>query len=328
MKFRTPLVPIPTGNKIELSQSILAIGSCFAESIGNKVNDNKFDTLINPFGTIFDPLSITRLLTYSLNDKMPASDTYVLAQGVIKNLELHSSFVGLSQDELELQIRARLSITGEFLRTANWLVVTFGTAYVYRYKKTSDFIANCQKLPAEQFSWELLTVEQMKDDFMRFIQNLKTINPSLNIILTVSPVRHLKDGIAENSLSKSLLRVLCHELAMKNDAVLYYPAYELMIDDLRDYRFYKKDMIHPSEQAVEYIWEHFTKSLMNSEALSFIDKWGDIRNALSHKAFNPQTKEHQKFLGKILQELETIQRQVNVDKEIADVKRQIESVKV
>jgi GSCFA family protein len=326
MKFRTPLAPIDTSNKIDLAQPLLAIGSCFAESIGDKLNDNKFDALINPFGTIFDPLSITRLLNRSLDDKTPDPETYILSQGVYKNLELHSSFAGLSQDELELQIRARLLITGKFLRTAKWLIVTFGTAYVYRYKKTANYIANCQKLPAKEFSKELLTVENMKDDFTRFLHKLNTFNPSINIILTVSPVRHLKDGIAENSLNKSLLRLLCHELADDNDTIIYYPAYELMMDDLRDYRFYKKDMIHPSEQAVDYIWEHFTKSLMNSETLSFLDKWDGISNALKHKAFNPHTADHQNFLVKILQELESLQPQINTDKEVAVVKEQIESI--
>jgi len=325
MKFRTPIDPISAANKIDLSQPLLSIGSCFAESIGTKLNDNKFDALVNPYGTIYDPLSITRLLTYSLDNKTPDADTYVLSQGVNKNLELHSSFSGLSQDELTLQIRARLSITCEFLRTAKWLIITFGTAYAYRYKKTSGYIANCQKLPTEKFSKELLTVEYMKDDFVKFLQKLNSFNPSLNIILTVSPVRHLKDGTAENSLSKSLLRVLCHELEAENDTVFYYPAYELMMDDLRDYRFYKNDMIHPSDQAVDYIWEHFTKSLMNSETLLFIKKWGDISNSLNHKAFNPHTAEHQKFLRKTLQELESIQPQIDVDKEITEIKGQIES---
>lgn len=323
MKFRTPLVPIQVDKKIELAQPLLTIGSCFSESIGNKLLENKFDTLVNPFGTIFDPLSITRLLTNSLNNNTPEADTYILSEGVYKNLELHSSFTGLSQDELELQIRARLSITHEFLRSAKWLLVTFGTAHVYKYKKTSAYIANCQKLSAKSFNRELMSVKYLKEDFTEFLQKLKDFNPSLNIILTVSPVRHLKDGIVENMISKSILRVFCHELATSNESIHYYPAYELMMDDLRDYRFYEEDMIHPSAQAIDYIWGHFCNSLMSKNSLSFIETWKKIFDAMSHKAFNPSTAAHQNFLRNTLQKLKAIKTTVNVDKEISIIKDQI-----
>lgn len=323
MKFRTPLAPINAENKIDLSQPILTMGSCFSESIGEKLNENKFDTLVNPFGTIFDPLSITRLLTHSLENTGLDADSFVLSEGVYKSLELHSSFTGLSQDELALQIRARLSTTHEFLRSAGWLILTFGTAYVYKSKKTTNYIANCQKLPAKDFTRELITVEYMKDDFIEFTRKLNDFNPSLNIILTVSPVRHIKDGIAQNNLSKSLLRVLCNELESINESIHYYPSYELMIDDLRDYRFYEQDMIHPSKQAIDYIWEHFTASFMNEDTLTFLQTWDKIMSALSHKAFNPATAEHQQFLIKTLQDLNTIKPRVNVDNEISIIKDQI-----
>jgi len=323
MKFRTPLLPIQADKKINLSQPILTIGSCFSESIGTKLIENKFDALVNPFGTIFDPLSITRLLTYGLDKTAPESNSYVLSEGVYKSLELHSSFTGLSQDELALQIRARLSVTHDFLRSAKWLIITFGTAYVYKSKKTSTYVANCQKMPAKDFSKELMSVEFLMKDFATLAQKLNVFNPSLNIILTVSPVRHLKDGIAQNTLSKSLLRVLCHELELKNEFIHYYPSYELMIDDLRDYRFYEQDMIHPSEQAVDYIWDHFNASFMDNDTLTFLEKWKKIISALSHKAFNPATTEHQNFLRKTLQDLESIKTEVNVDKEISLIANQI-----
>jgi lysophospholipase L1-like esterase len=242
---------------------------------------------------------------------------------VYKNLELHSSFTGLSQDELELQIRARLSITHEFLCSAKWLLITFGTAHVYKHEKTSAYIANCQKLPSKNFNRELMSVEYLKKDFTEFLQKLKDFNPSLNIILTVSPVRHLKDGIAENTLSKSILRVLCHELASSNESIHYYPAYELMMDDLRDYRFYEEDMIHPSAQAIDYIWGHFCDSLMNKDSLTFIETWKKISSAINHRPFNRATAEHQKFLLNTLQKLKAIKATVNVDKEISIIKEQI-----
>jgi hypothetical protein len=323
MKFRTPLPPIKVDQKIDLSEPIFTIGSCFSESIGAKLDENKFDAIINPFGTIFDPLSITRLLTYSINNSTPPTSSHVLSEGVYKSLEIHSSFKGLSEEELDLQIKARVSVTHDFLRSAKWLIITFGTAHVYKYNQTSEYIANCHKQPSGNFSRELLPVEYLLNDFTRFLANLKTFNPSLNLILTVSPVRHLKDGIPENSLSKSVLRLLCHELAAKEGAVHYYPSYELMMDDLRDYRFYNEDMIHPTDQAVDYIWDHFTSSFMNESTLSFLSKWGKISTALSHNAFNPTTSEHQQFLIKTLHDLESIKDKVNVDKEMAIIKDQL-----
>lgn len=323
MKLRTPLAPIRVDKKIDLSQPLLTIGSCFSESIGNKLHDNKFDALVNPFGTIFDPLSITRLLTNSLNNNLPEVDTYIFSEGVYKNLELHSSFTGLSQEELELQIRARLSITHEFLHSAEWLLITFGTAHIYKYKKTSTYIANCQKFPAKNFTRELMSVDYLKHDFDELMQKLDDFNPSLNIILTVSPVRHLRDGIVQNTLSKSLLRVLCHELESKNESIHYYPAYELMMDDLRDYRFYEEDMIHPSAQAIDYIWDHFSASFMSNDSLNFLEAWKKISNAMSHRPFNPATEEHQQFLRNTLKNLETLKNRVNVDKEISIIKEQI-----
>ena len=323
MKFRTPLSPIITDQKIDLSEPLLTIGSCFSESIGDKLNENKFDAIINPFGTIFDPLSITRLLSYGINNSTPDASSYVLSEGVYKSLELHSSFKGLSVEELDLQIKARVSVIHEFLRSAKWLIITFGTAYVYKYNQTSNYVANCQKQPSGNFSKELMPVEDLMNDFTEFLRNLKAFNPSVNIILTVSPVRHLKDGIVENSLSKSVLRILCHELAAKEESIHYYPSYEIMMDDLRDYRFYEEDMIHPTEQAVDYIWDHFASSFMNEETLSFLKKWKKISAALSHKAFNPNTTEHQQFLTSTLTDLEAIKNKVNVDKEISHVRDQL-----
>ena len=315
--------PIKTDQKIDLSETLLTIGSCFSESIGNKLNENKFDAIINPFGTIFDPLSITRLLSYSINNSTPDASSYVLSEGVYKSLELHSSFKGLSEEELDLQIKARVSVIHGFLRSAKWLIITFGTAYVYKYNQTSNYVANCQKQPSGNFSKELMPVEDLMEDFAQLLQKLKAFNPSLNIILTVSPVRHLKNGIIENSLSKSVLRVLCHELAAKEESTHYYPSYEILMDDLRDYRFYEEDMIHRTDQAVNYIWDHFASSFMNEEALSFLNKWKNISAALSHKAFNPTTAEHQQFLTKTLADLEAVKNSVNVDKEISYVNDQL-----
>jgi len=323
MKLRTPLPNLTPKSNIDLKDPILTIGSCFSDSIGGKLLQNKFDVLINPFGTIFDPLSITRLLTYSIKNESPNKQTYVRSQGVYKNLELHSSFNGLSKDELSLKIKARIDSTHSFLRSAKWLIISLGTAHVYQYKKTGSYIANCQKLPAANFIKHLTDPDILVKNLQECIDLLKTFSPAVKFILTVSPIRHLRDGLEQNNLSKSILRIVCNEITSKNESVLYYPSYEIMMDDLRDYRFYKADMIHPTEQAIAYIWQHFHDSLMNKDTIEFINEWRSVREALTHNAFNPTTDEHQRFLAKTLAKLRDLESVVNVQKEIGDLEKQI-----
>jgi hypothetical protein len=237
MKFSTTLPLSQPESKIVLGDKVLTIGSCFSDSIGDKLLENKFDTLVNPFGTIFDPLSISRLLSYSIDKEEPSPSSYVLSQGVFKNLELHSSFTGLSQDELALKINARLTSTHDLLQNAEWLIITFGTAFIYHHKETKTNIANCQKLPTQDFDKYLANKTELLNDFQDLLDRLKIFNPILKIVLTVSPVRHIADGLEENSISKAVLRQLCAEMASQNSKVTYYPSFEIMMDDLRDYRF-------------------------------------------------------------------------------------------
>jgi len=323
MKLRTPLPILNLKDKISLQDPMLTIGSCFSDSIGNQLEQNKFKALVNPFGVIFDPFSITRLLTYSINNQLPDEQTYVLSQGVYKNLEFHSSYRGASQDELVLKIKAQLNSAHSFLKTAKWLVISLGTAHVYQYKKTVSYVANCQKLPQENFTRALIDLKTLRENLEKFLDQLKSFNPALKIILTVSPIRHLKDGFEENNLSKSILRVLCNDIISKNKSVVYYPAFEIMMDDLRDYRFYKTDMIHPSDQAIEYIWQHFQGSMMNEDTQQFLKEWAVIRDALAHKAFNPATNEHQHFLQQTLLKLRKLPSVIDLTREIAHLEEQL-----
>ena len=325
MKFRTILPPISTNRKIGLAEPILTIGSCFADSIGGKLAANKFKVLTNPFGTIFDPLSISRLLTHSINQTEIDNQTFVNHQGVYKSLDLHSSFAAASKAALATKIQAQIAEVHNFLRSAKWLLITFGTAYAYKYRHTGNYIANCQKLPAGEFQRQLLTADQLADDFRTLLSQLQLFNPDIQLVVTVSPVRHLKDGLAENSLSKATLRTLCHELTQTNDSITYYPAFELMLDDLRDYRFYQEDMLHPTDQAIDYIWQHFSQSFFADETMGFLRQWQKIRAALQHKPFNPRSPAHQQFLQNTLQELRQIGEIVDVTAEISRVQNQIAS---
>ena len=323
MKLNTPLPLSQPEDKLALGDKVLTIGSCFSDSIGDKLLENKFDTFVNPFGTIFDPLSLSRLLSYSINKKEPSPESYVHSHGVFKNLELHSSFTGLGQDELALKINARLTSTHDFLKNAEWLIITFGSAFIYHHKETKTDIANCHKLPARDFKKYLSNKDELLNNFQDLLNQLIIFNPKLKVIITVSPVRHLADGLAENSISKAVLRQLCYDTASTNSNVTYYPSFEIMMDDLRDYRFYKEDMIHPSDQAVEYIWQHFSSSFMDDRTVDFLKKWAEIRRSLNHRPFNPNTPEHQKFLQSTLQELHLLGDQINLSKEIDQINKQI-----
>lgn len=323
MKFRTEIAPVEYPQKISLGDSLLTIGSCFSNTIGDKLSQNKIDCLVNPFGTIYDPLSITRLLTMAIEGKDAGTESMVESNGLWKNLFIHSSFVGLSENELRLQIRAKLDQVKNQLLGAQWLVITLGTSFAYKYLKTNQFIANCQKLPAKAFSKELLSQSTLLNDFQNFHQKLIEFNPNINILITVSPVRHIRDGLTENGVSKSILRILANTLSQEHETIFYYPSYEIVQDDLRDYRFYKDDLIHPNSQATEYIWNHFTTSLFDDPLISFTQKWKKIYSALKHRPFNPGSYEHQQFLRNLLKELEQLGSKVNLADEIASVKDQI-----
>lgn len=323
MKFRTAISALSSKGKINIADKVLSLGSCFSENIGQKLAENKFNVLVNPFGTLFDPLSITRLLTYSIENSLPNENTYVQTDGVYKCLELHSSMNGLSKSELALKIRANIATTHNFLKSSNWLFITLGTSFVYNFNETSNYIANCQKLPAANFTKELITVDLIREDFTSFLDKVNTLNQDLKVILTVSPVRHSKEGLSENNLSKSILRVACSELEKNHPSVHYYPAYEIMMDDLRDYRFYTEDMLHPTSQAIEYIWQHFSSTYLDKSSLEFIKSWKKVTDALNHRPFNPSTTEHQDFLKQTFEEVKRLKGLVSIDKELALLQGQI-----
>lgn len=323
MKFRTELPTIDFPEKISLNHPILTIGSCFSNTIGKKMTDNKQECLVNPFGTVYDPLSITRLLRMAIDDKQPDEATIVESDGVWKSLLLHSSFSGLSKDELSLKIKAKLMQVRKELKAAKWLMITFGTAFSYRHKELNQEVANCQKLPAKLFNKELVSHAALMKDFEEFYQKLMGFNPEISIILTVSPVRHIRDGLVENSVSKSILRILCNTLTRDLDGIYYYPSYELVQDDLRDYRYYEDDLIHPNNQANRYIWNHFSSSFFDTELRDFSKQWQAISASLKHRPFNPGTIEHQQFLKKLLIDLEALRDKVELNKEIDHVKDQI-----
>ena len=314
--FRTELNIIPSLEKIEHGNKIITIGSCFSQVIGERLSKNKFETLVNPFGTIFNPVSIFRLLENSISSNFSILSSSVLSQSIWFNYHVHSDLYGDTEEELKSRVEEKVKEVNQWLNQADVLIITLGTAFVYKLNSNREIVANCHKQPSSNFTKELLTVDEIIKTFIFLFDQLKIQNSKLKIILTVSPVRHTKDTLQLNSVSKSILRVACHELSNCFSAVTYFPSYELMIDDLRDYRFYKEDMIHPTEVAEEYIWNKFSETYFKEETKEIIKEWSSVYKALRHKPFRENSEEYKKFLNETLKKLELLKGKINVQEEI------------
>lgn len=321
--FRTTWVTKPSGTRISLADRILTVGSCFSDAIGSRFTANKFSCKNNPFGTIYNPHSIHKAIRYSIVNKPITENTFVQRDDVFLNYDFHSAFSSMNLIHLQEQLKAAVAEIHSFLCGTQWIMITYGTAWVYERRDTKEVVANCHKMPQALFTKSLLTQKKIIDSFEDMYAALKSINPDIRILLTVSPVRHVKETLELNGVSKSVLRVACHTLAEQHPDVQYFPAYEIMMDDLRDYRFYKPDMIHPTSVAEEYIWQKFGEQYFDDKLKSFLLSWREIQSALAHKPFHPKSSSHQQFLSETLKKLEELKKIVNVDKEIDEIKKQM-----
>jgi GSCFA family len=320
--WKTDLILSPSLQPFGLSDSIFTIGPCFAEAMGKRFVDNKFKALVNPFGTLYNPISIHHSLKSAIDIMMPANSEYIVNHDVHYHYQFHSNFSALDKPALKKKINESLQACNQFVKTSNYLIITYGSAFVYIQNELDMVVANCHKMPASHFSKHLLKVEVITDSFFHIYRKLKSFNPNLKIILTVSPVRHLKDTLELNSVSKSTLRLACHQLVEKFD-VDYFPAYEIMMDDLRDYRFYKTDRIHPTEEAEEYIWSKFAEKYFDENTKGFLETWKEIKTALAHRPSYPSTVSHQVFLKSTLKKLEGLNNKIDVSEEIKSIRSQL-----
>ena len=320
MQFHTEFSPEPLPQRIGLKSRIVTLGSCFADVMGQRLTDHKLTVLNNPFGTIFNPVSIAKLLTIALNGNAPDENRYLERDGVWFHYDFHSSLWANSQPELRDKLRATLSETADAIRQADFLLLTLGSAVVYRHIETGKVVANCHKMPGALFEKYLYHIDHLRDDMTRLLKTLHKTNPKLKVLLTVSPVRHTRDTLPLNNVSKSTLRVITHELTVWNNWVHYFPAYELMLDDLRDYRFYEADMIHPNRQAHDYIFGKFADSAFDAELRGFVTEWTQVSRSLAHRPlYGDDSPKHQQFLTQLLTQLESLSKRVDVSAELAVV---------
>lgn len=324
MQWFTEISIPKSPSPISHSSKILSIGSCFAQTIGQKMLDSKLDILVNPFGTIFHPNAIADLLEAGISGDQPDENLILERDGLFFHYSAHSDLVGKSKDELLEKLNQRIELTSGYLKTGTHLILTLGTAWVYEFKKTQTLVANCHKQPSDFFEKRLLSLDEMKMAMENLFSKLSYFNPNLKIVLTVSPVRHIKDGISENQLSKSLLRVLCSDLEKEFENLSYFPAYEIMMDELRDYRFYKSDLIHPSEQAENYIWDKWAGAFFTPLTQKKVNQIGKIKLELNHRALNPKSDAHRKFLQNLLQKLEQLNTEIDFSIEIQATKQSLE----
>jgi hypothetical protein len=320
--FRTDVSARVSEHTFDIKNNIFTIGSCFADAIGSRLAKYKWQVSVNPFGAIYNPVSIHKLIEILIDRQSVPDNSYVQSQDVHSNFFFHSKMSSVSRDGLRQMLESGINTGHGQLKRCDRLIVTYGTAFVHTRNDTGEIVANCHKLSSSFFTKNLLFVEDVTTSFDTMFTKLKAINPALRIILTVSPVRHTKDTLELNNVSKSILRVACHEIAKRHSDVEYFPAYEIMMDDLRDYRFYKPDMIHPTQQAEDYIFEKFADAYINSSSQRFIKTWDEILSALAHKPFNPTAPKHQEFVKKLLKKLDEI-AEVDVTSEKEEIKKQL-----
>lgn len=313
--FRTKVVPAISESKIELWDPILSLGSCFAQTIGQKMMDYKFDININPFGTLFNPLSIFKLVNQAALNEIIDSEGIVKNQGVFHHYDLHSDLSKLDGEELLTNVNSILKDVGNKLPDTSWIIYTFGTSIVYELKTTGEVVANCHKVSANRFNRRILEIDEIVHTFKVNYELIKSISKSTRFILTVSPVRHQKESFEQNNLSKSILRVACEKIVEQYADVAYFPAFEIMMDELRDYRFYADDMLHPNTLATNYIWEKFQEVYFDESHMEFIRKWEKIRKALAHRPFNPESEQHQLFVNKTIQLLQEFKDMIDISTE-------------
>jgi hypothetical protein len=303
MNFRT-IVEIPDfGLSISHNDKCIFIGSCFAENIGNKVKSLKIPTSVNPTGIHYNPASLANTIKLALDSSRITHDTVFSANGIFNNFNFHSEFSSIDKDFAIEKMNEALSTLRKELEDAKFLFITFGTSFVYRIAESKEIVSNCHKLPENNFVRDFLSVQETVMIWRMTINELKKLNPELKIIFTVSPVRHFRDGAVGNQQSKAALILAVKDIVETTENSYYFPAYEIVNDELRDYRFYASDMIHPSEMATEYIMERFAETFFTDKTKEINKKISKVVSAANHRVFNPKTEQHRKFC-------ETMQKQI------------------
>lgn len=311
MKFRTEINFEESQVKIKPSDKLFSIGSCFATEIAEKLREGQLQTLTNPFGTLFNPYAVTTALRRIYSAKNYTEEDLIKYNDEYLSFDHHTGFTTPFAHQTLERINTNLQLSNQFLQETKFAVLTFGTAYVYEFLPKNRLVSNCHKIPQKFFRKRFLSHAELTDALEESIQIITDMSAEpVHILLTVSPVRHTKDGFAENQLSKAKLLTAIHEVVNEHENCTYLPVYEIMMDDLRDYRFYKEDLIHPTEQAVNYIFEKFGSAWFSDETKNFIVDNLKIKQALNHRPRDPKSPTYQKFAENLQQKIALQQQKV------------------
>ncbi|MCW5908870.1 MAG: GSCFA domain-containing protein [Chitinophagales bacterium] len=311
--FRTVVTAAKQNFQISHQSRLVSIGSCFSENIGKKFQENKFRININPFGQQYNPLSIAHAINLLLENKPFTERDLVQHDELWHSFAHHGSYSKTNKAEMLSSLNAELNKAADDLLSADILFLTFGTAHVFELNETGKVVSNCHKMPAGLFNQRLLTPQEIVEELGSTLQKLHTANRQLKTVLTVSPVRYFAFGHYENSVSKAHLFTAMHQLQQQQPDLYYFPAYEMVIDDLRDYRFYAEDMLHPNRQATEYVWERLCETLLHKNSLNLIKEIAEVVNAANHRPRNSNTEAHRKFVEKYLERIKALKQKQAFD---------------
>ncbi len=316
MDFRLELQIKPWKQQLSLQQKLMLMGSCFTEHMAEKLSDYRFTVLENPHGILFNPVSISRALqAYSTSKTYEKADLF-FHDGLYQSWEHHGRFADTDPDLALQKMNLETAAAGEFLQQPGWMIITLGSAFVYELKPGTSFgtnpeplpVANCHKVPQLNFIHRLLSLEEVHASLEQMIEMARQMNPFIKIIFTISPVRHYREGLVENNRSKGLLQLGVMSMLQKQD-VFYFPAYELVVDDLRDYRFYAEDLVHPNYLATQYVWEKFSAACISEESKLLMEKINRLNAAMHHRPRQPESANHKAFLAKMLAETKTLKEE-------------------
>ncbi|MFH6970637.1 GSCFA domain-containing protein [Flavobacterium petrolei] len=310
MQFRTPIPILESNYPIDYNSKIISLGSCFAVNMAEKLDYFKFQNHCNPVGILFHPLAIEKLIDFAVSEKQFTENDIFFHNERWHCFDVHSDLSNSNKQELLASLNDLVKSTNQQITESTHIIITYGTSWVYRSIVSDSIVANCHKVPQKQFKKELLSVEQIKESIANTLKLIHALNPNCTIIFTVSPVRHIKDGFVENQWSKAnIISALHGTFDFRLSTINYFPSYEIMMDELRDYRFYAEDMLHPNQVAIDYIWKRFKETTISETAFATMDEVESIQKSLSHKPFNPDSESHLKFETKVREKITKLESQ-------------------
>ncbi len=322
MDFYTEIKTGKSAFCVNHTDHILVLGSCFADNVGQRLADSKFRCVVNPFGTLYNPLSILNAVEMMAEHKVFTSEDLFQSQGLWHSWAHHGVFSSSSMEESLDMMNASMEKAWEQLSSLDVLILTYGTAWVYRLAcHPAKVVANCHKQPESLFIRQMENVDTLSDSIQRTVELVRAVRPQAKVIFTVSPIRHVRDGMHANQLSKATLLLAVDKVVSDcKDSCEYFPSYEIMMDELRDYRFYDDDMVHPSGKAVDYIWERFSNTFFNKETLALMKEWRGIALGLAHRPLHNDTDAYRQFMNSLLEKIINIKNKhpfLDVEKEIS-----------